>query len=152
MRILVDTSILVRLVRGPDDAHFEVTVAALEMLRSRRDVPVVVPQNLYEFWVVATRPVENNGLGLSPQEANDELTAFGTPLFRRLLDERGILPHWQDVVVANSVRGKLAHDARLVAAMYRHGITTLLTLNSADFARFSGITAMTPHQVVGESP
>lgn len=35
-------------------------------------------------------------------------------------------------------------DARLVAAMKRHGTSHLLTFNDGDFARFSDITVVNP--------
>lgn len=60
--------------------------------------------------------------------------------FTLLRDERGVYARWVSIfVVTNCVQGKLAHDARLVAAMERHGLTNLLTFNKSDFARFSGI-------------
>jgi len=39
-------------------------------------------------------------------------------------------------VFASGVMGKNAHDTRLVAAMLRHDIKSILTFNSADFKRF----------------
>jgi hypothetical protein len=36
------------------------------------------------------------------------------------------------------------HDARLVALMQVHGITHILTLNGADFARYPGIVPIDP--------
>ncbi len=36
----------------------------------------VLPQNLYEVWIVATRPVANNGLGLTAQEARREINGI----------------------------------------------------------------------------
>jgi predicted nucleic acid-binding protein len=46
------------------------------------------------------------------------------------------------------VKGKTAHDARLVAAMRRHGVNRLLTFNASHFARFAGITVLTPEGVL----
>jgi len=51
---------------------------------------------------------------------------------------------WRSLVVAHSVMGKQVHDARLVALMQSHGITHILTLNGADFARYPGITIVDP--------
>jgi hypothetical protein len=42
------------------------------------------------------------------------------------------------------VTGRNAHDARLVAAMTVHVVTHLLTVNTADFARYLGVTALEP--------
>jgi len=46
--------------------------------------------------------------------------------------------------VRYGVSGKKTHDARLVAAMTIQGIAHILTFNSADFARYPGITAIEP--------
>ncbi|HUY34503.1 MAG TPA: hypothetical protein VMV69_17290 [Pirellulales bacterium] len=48
----------------------------------------------------------------------------------------------------NDVKGKNAHDARLVAAMQRHGLTDLLSFNKPDFTRFTAINAFTPAEVL----
>ena len=58
------------------------------------------------------------------------------PLLR---DERRVFENWRDLVNVYQVKGKNAHDTRLVAAMRRHGISDLLTFNGVDFATvFSG--------------
>jgi len=44
------------------------------------------------------------------------------------------------------------HDARLVALMQVHGISHVFTLNPSDFARYSGITALTPANVIASPP
>jgi hypothetical protein len=46
------------------------------------------------------------------------------------------------------VQGKQAHDARLVAAMQRHGPSHLLTFNTADFQRYTGLGLFAPHAIV----
>ena len=52
------------------------------------------------------------------------------------------------IVVAAGVSGIQVHDARMVAAMRVHGIANLLTLNAKDFRRFSGITVLSPDEVL----
>jgi predicted nucleic acid-binding protein len=69
-------------------------------------------------------------------------------LFPPLRDERGILERWEDLVNAYQVYGKSAHDARIVAAMLRHGLTQLLTFNDRDFARFTEMTVVIPDAVL----
>lgn len=64
-------------------------------------------------------------------------------LFHLVRDERAVLDHWLKLVVEFQVVGKNAHDARLVAAMQRHGIEHVLTLNPSDFSRYK-ITVRTP--------
>jgi len=42
-------------------------------LQDRGETLSIFPQNLIEFWAVATRPVANNGLGLTVDQAEIEL-------------------------------------------------------------------------------
>jgi predicted nucleic acid-binding protein len=58
-----------------------------------------------------------------------------------------VLEAWQRLVIAQNVTGKQAHDAHLVAVMQVHAITTILTFNGSDFARFPGIHVLDPAQV-----
>ena len=44
-----------------------------------------------------------------------------------------------------------AHDARLVAAMRRHGTAHILTFNEIDFRRYPEITVLTP-AAISEAP
>jgi predicted nucleic acid-binding protein len=69
-------------------------------------------------------------------------------LFPLLQDERAIFFRWLELVTAHEVSGKPAHDARLVAAMLRHGLMCLLTFNTADFARYSEVTVVHPDGVI----
>jgi predicted nucleic acid-binding protein len=68
------------------------------------------------------------------------------PEFKLLRDERTIFEFWYRLVLDHDVKGKQVHDARLVAAMLRHGISHLLTFNAADFARYPDITVVEPHR------
>lgn len=143
MLILVDTNVLLRLVEPGHAKHAE-SSRALRELRTAGHTLCVVPQVHYEFWVAATRPVVQNGLGLSAAEAESMLKRLGHPLFRMLRDERAIYEPWRELVVESSVLGKQAHDARLAAAMIRHGVSHLLTGNLDDFRRFSSVTLIDP--------
>src|ERR1700689_1077354 len=62
---LIDTNVLLRLLQ-PRHPQYSIAAAAVAELRKQRADLCVAPQNLVEFWVVATRPVVNNGLGMSP--------------------------------------------------------------------------------------
>ena len=55
---------------------------------------------------------------------------------------------WENLVLNYQCRGKVAHDTRLVAAMTVHGLTSILTFNGADFARYPGILVLDPRTVV----
>lgn len=107
----------------------------------------VVPQNLVELWVVATRPVEQNGLGLLPALAAAELTRL-KGMFVLLPETPAIYPVWERLVIDHQVTGKPAHDARLVAAMLAHGLTAILTFDKSGFSRYAGIEVVRPADVV----
>jgi predicted nucleic acid-binding protein len=103
-------------------------------------------QSLVESWVVATRPRDINGFGLSAQFAAAHLLrAQKVSYILREIDE--IYRQWQALVLKYQVLGKAAHDARLVAAMRVHGIENILTYNGADFRRYEGIRVLRPDQV-----
>jgi len=125
--------------------HASAVGAVGRLLSGGRSV-VVVPQNLYEFWVVATRPAGANGLGLTPSEAETE-TARLLAHFPLLPDPPGLFDTWRSLVVANGVLGGEAHDARLVAAMDLHGVPCILTFDDAHFARYARIAAIHPSAV-----
>jgi predicted nucleic acid-binding protein len=142
MDVLADTNILLRKVHRNFAGHTE-AVQALRVLRERGDRVCVVPQNLYEFWVVATRPIQNNGLALSPAQAG-RMTSRIEEVCVLLRDPPALYDEWRRLVGAYALSGKSAHDARLVAAMKVHGITQILSFNADDFARYSEVTVIDP--------
>ncbi len=146
MNLLIDSNILLRLAQ-PGHPHCDLAQQALERLRDRDYEPRTVPQVFYEYWVVATRPAAENGLGLSVTAAKADLADIQT-IFPPFRDERRILEHWEQLVSDFVVEGKNAHDARLVAAMQRHAVSHILTFNEKDFARFTMITVLTPQGVL----
>jgi predicted nucleic acid-binding protein len=91
-----------------------------------------------EYLVVATRPLDKNGFGLSPQDALGNLKAFGTCI--QLLDENQAVTRQLHKLVADyQLKGKRIHDANIVATMRENGLTQLKTYNQADFTAFDGI-------------
>ena len=75
MNYLVDTNILTRLVE-PTHAMHQQARDAVALLVRQAHILCVVSQNSYEFWVVATRPVNVNGLGKTAAEDLADLTYF----------------------------------------------------------------------------
>jgi predicted nucleic acid-binding protein len=146
VRILLDTNVVLRLSDAGQAMHDQ-AMAAVDWLDANGHECVIVPQVLYEYWVVATRPAQQNGLGMSVVDADLAISQWIT-VFRLLRDERGIFTFWRELVATNGVKGKTAHDARLVAAMLRHGLTDLLSFNKPDFARFTAIATYTPAEVL----
>ncbi|MFO0805333.1 MAG: hypothetical protein U0791_19690 [Gemmataceae bacterium] len=51
---------------------------------------------------------------------------------------------WRRLVHTHAVRGKQVHDAKLVALMQANGLTHIMTLNGADFARYPGLVIIDP--------
>jgi predicted nucleic acid-binding protein len=145
VRILVDTNILLRL---SDDGSPDQAVAeqALSILRLRGDIPCLTPQNIIEFWAVATRPVKANGFGWTTQRTATEVEQLQNK-FPILSDSPLIFSNWLTLATTHDVKGKQVHDTRLVAVMMAHGITHLLTFNTDDFRRFPNITLRHPNEV-----
>jgi predicted nucleic acid-binding protein len=141
MQVLVDTNVVLRLAEPHHPQYAQAWVATRALIQRNHEL-CLVPQVHYEFWVVATRPTQQNGLGWSLIQVEAEIHKLGPPVFRFLRDERAIYSPWLDLVRSYSVQGKNSHDARLVAAMLRHNITHLLTFNVGDFRRFREITVI----------
>jgi predicted nucleic acid-binding protein len=146
MSTLVDTNILTRSIYKADPLH-QLAVNALDGLRQKGEQLCIVPQNLYEFWVVCTRPTSQNGLGMIPSQVDAEISQL-EPLFAFREDVPDVFREWKLIVYQYQVIGKSGHDARLVAAMRVHNIGQLLTFNINDFQRFQGIVALSPQQVI----
>jgi predicted nucleic acid-binding protein len=142
---LIDTNVLLRLLQ-PQHPQYSIAAAAVAELRKQGVDLSVALQNLVEFWVVATRPVANNGLGMSPLTISGELWALNG-LFRLLEGKPGVAGVWERLVGAHLISGKQAHDAHLVAVMLVHGVTSILTFNIADFQRYPDITVLDPEKV-----
>lgn len=145
MSFAVDTNVLLRSI---DDRHAAQPVAqnALLALRDHGETVSIFPQNLVEFWAVATRPSANNGLGWNVDRAEIELANLKY-LFPVLADTEAILSEWERLVIHYRVIRKQSHDARLVAAMIAHKVTSLLTFNNDDFKRYSEITVVNPQNI-----
>ena len=80
----------------------------------------VVAQVLIEYWVAATRPIAQNGFGLSPEHASSDVS--GLRAFLPCLPEPAdVIDRWFGLVTKHRVSGKPGHDARLVAVMQRTG-------------------------------
>src|SRR5215207_711995 len=72
MSFVVDTNVLLRSAQPSHPMHADAARAIVELL-ARGEVLSVIPQNVIEYWAVATRPVEANGLGLSVADTVNEL-------------------------------------------------------------------------------
>jgi predicted nucleic acid-binding protein len=139
---LLDTNVVARLAAAADPQHSTVKNAVVA-LHARGDALVLAPQVLFEFWVVATRPVEVNGFGWSAIDTSSAIRGLQAQ-FTTYDDGLPVLERWLKLVEAHGVLGKRAHDAHLIAFMLVHGVPNVLTLNTGDFAGLGGISAVHP--------
>jgi predicted nucleic acid-binding protein len=144
-KYVVDTNVLLRSAE-PHSAQHSLAVAAVAKLNSQDHEIYLAPQVISEFWVVATRPANVNGLGWGIETAEAAIN--------KLLKEFPVLPEtpqlfseWHRLVVQYRVVGKQAHDARLVAIMNTNGLTHVLTFNVNNFRAYD-ITVVSPDDVL----
>ena len=145
METLADTNVLLRLLQ-PEHPQYQIAAMALAGLRRQESDLCIAPQNLVEFWAVETRPVKENGLGLSPLTTAGEVRVL-RDLFRVLEGKPGIAEAWEKLVSGHLVSGKQAHDAHLVAVMNVHGVRRILTFNGADFRRYGSVEVIAPSSI-----
>ena len=142
MDYLVDTNVLLRTVDARAVQH-ESAKQAIYHLSLQKNRIFITAQTLIEFWAVATRPVESNGLGWNYERAIQELGEIQRR-FPLLPDSPVILQEWLRLLAATRFAGKRVHDARLAAVMLAHGVTHLLSFNVEHFNTFPGIVVVSP--------
>ena len=143
---LADTNLLLRLA-DPASPQHPIAAGALARLLSLGSEVYLTPQNLIEFWAVATRPVEANGFGWNSERTAKEVTDFQAR-FPMLVESPEIFLHWLELVKGLPVHGKRVHDARLVAVLQANGIDHLITFNTSDFTVFRALSLVNPHSLV----
>ncbi|HXL23291.1 MAG TPA: type II toxin-antitoxin system VapC family toxin [Candidatus Dormibacteraeota bacterium] len=146
MRVLVDTNILLRSAQ-PNHPLFSQSVQAVTRLIRGQESVFFCSQNIAEFWNVATRPSDRNGLGLSAEEALEEVANIEKSL-TLLPDVPAIYAEWKRIVSSHRVQGVKVYDARLVAIMNVYAVENLLTFNTGDFERFKNVRAIQPASFV----
>lgn len=144
MSILLDTNILLRTLQ-PHHPHASIVEKAVLSLRARNEPLWVCAQNLFELLAVATRPVKENGLGMTIQQSLQEAAMIKRHF--PVLPETPLLATWEDLLSTYQVCGKNVHDARLVAAMVQNRIDSILTFNVQDFVRYPRIKTLHPQTV-----
>ena len=146
MRVLVDTNILLRSAQPTHPLCAQAADAVASLIRDRHSV-FVCAQNIAEFWNVASRPADRNGLEFSHEEVFQEVNEIESFLML-LPDIPAIYPAWKNLVRDHRVQGVKVYDARLVAIMIVYGINAVLTFDTEDFKRYQGITALHPAAVL----
>ena len=146
MRCLVDTNVLLRWSDADHPLHSQ-CVGAVDRLVDQGYCVCTCAQVLIEYWAVATRPREVNGLGLAVEGIERNLTDIDQ-IFLCLPEPPDIAVRWHKLAVSKRVLGRQAHDARIAAFMLAHGISHILTLNACDFTRYQGIVPVSPSDVL----
>jgi predicted nucleic acid-binding protein len=142
MRILLDSNILLRWIKPSDPDQMIVAVALDRLVEIDADL-FYTSQNLGEFWNTLTRPLNRNGYGLTPEDADLRAISIESQI-ELLADSIAVHTMWRRLIVDYRVSGAQVHDARLVAAMHVHNVKRILTFNTRDFARFTDIEAIHP--------
>ena len=141
---LLDTNMLLRSI-DQSCAEYKCANDALVGITERGHEQHVANQSMFEFWVVATRSVERNGLGLPVAQVASLLDQFEEDYINQP-DPPSLLGEWRRLVYRYSIKSFKAHDIRLVAYARVSGIPRLLTFNTEDFkALNSEIEVVSPH-------
>lgn len=142
---LVDTNVLLRLTEVGSNQHLEAQ-KAIDMLLEQDITLCVLLQNVSEFWNVCTWSNDKNGFGFTIAQADTALSKIEL-VFDILPDSAGVYQTWRELIVKHSVSGIKVHDAKIAAAMKAHDIQNLLTFNTKDFRRYTGVNAVEPKNV-----
>ncbi|ESA34563.1 twitching motility protein [Leptolyngbya sp. Heron Island J] len=148
-KYLLDTNVVLRF-SNPSDSQHDLATEAVATLLFQGNECYLTAQVLIELWVVATRPVDVNGLGWSVEQTHDVIEQ----LLNRfpMADETSqIFPSWFALVTDNQIKGKRTHDARVMAVMLTSGMSHILTLNPNDFSGVPGISIVHPQQILEEA-
>ena len=141
----VDTNILLRLADETSASHAVVTKTITNLITNKNRL-CISRQNLAEFWAVATRAKEANGLvwNLTQTQFHLEMILETFVFIEAKIEAAFLL----EFLLQNAVHGKQVHDANLVFTMQQNSIVHLVTLNDADFKRFTGIQVLKPEEQV----
>jgi predicted nucleic acid-binding protein len=72
IKYLLDTNILLRAC-DPNSSSYLVAMNAVDTIIKQGGECFITSQNLVEFWVVATRPIDVNGLGWTTSKTSTEI-------------------------------------------------------------------------------
>ena len=146
MNYLLDTNILLRSI-DPNSESYSLARNAVNKIIEEGGTCYITSQILVEFWVVATRPTDVNGLGWTVKKTQQEINDFLSQ-FSLLAETADIFLLWFSLVSEYNIKGKRTHDIRLLAVMKTYKITHLLTFNPTDFIPIPNITILRPQDII----
>lgn len=135
-RLVLDTNVLLA-ASDTGRPEYARARAALDEWPARGTALYTSGQILREYLAVATRAEARNGLGLSREDAVANVRALRGRL-RNLEENEKVTDRLLALIEEVACAGKQVHDANVVATMLVHGIGTVATINTDDFARFDG--------------
>lgn len=100
-KYLLDTNVVLRFC-NPSDVQHHLAVEAISCVINQADECFITAQVLIEFWVVATRPVEVNGLGWTTEKTR-KIIDDTIARFPMLEEYPQIFPNWLDLVTTDKV-------------------------------------------------
>jgi predicted nucleic acid-binding protein len=129
--VFVDTNVLLTATAPARPLHAQAQAVLRDWPPRGIDL-ALSGQVVREYLVVATRPIDVNGLGIPTAAALHNVQAILDRV--RLLDEpRPVSRRLLDIVRANDLAGKRVHDANLVATALEHGLGFLVSDNVTHF-------------------
>jgi predicted nucleic acid-binding protein len=137
-KVFVDTNVLLEATDEGRRFHAQ----ALSLFRNASEDGVDLflgTQAIREYLVVATRPIENNGLGLTTELALDNVKRFQkrVSLVAETLQASELFVEWAGTY---QIRGKRLHDLQMLATASVAGMHALITLNEKDYPESTPIT------------
>ena len=144
---LIDTNILLR-IADPKSEKRALALQALEKLADEGHALCITSQVVTEFWSVAIRPPNVNGLGFDTETVRTAVEDM-IGQFPLLSETREVFLRWLRLVSDHRVSGKRVHDIKLLALMLEQKITHLLTFNPRDFRGIDGVTVVDPADLIG---
>ncbi|WP_375503267.1 type II toxin-antitoxin system VapC family toxin [uncultured Jatrophihabitans sp.] len=141
-RAVLDTNVL---LAATDEARAEHgwATAAINDWPAAGIVLYASGQILREYLAASTRPLEQNGLGMTRSDAVANVRALRARL-GLLVEDAKVADRLLTLLETVECAGKQVHDANVVATMVVHGIDTVVTMNVDDFARFDDLVTVVP--------
>ena len=139
--LFADTNVFLSATDRSREHHAEAR-GLLQAAGEGKAILAVSGQIIREYLVVATRPVEVNGLGLAIEEALKNINVVTSPPFLFCEESERVARRLRELVQTHSLMGKRVHDGNIVATMLAEGIDRLITENAGDFASFKEIEAI----------
>lgn len=143
--LFVDTNVL--LIATDASRRWHEEAMRLFTDADSRGVHLAVSGQVFrEYLVVATRPREANGLGMKVEDAIANVNEF-VRLTHSYDETEKVARRLRQLALTYGLRGKVLHDANIVATMTVNDISVLVTQNLDDFARFDEIEGVALDEV-----